>query len=187
MNERFSRQIFCPSDFSPTEKRRAMTPTTVKRWLELGCTVQIPMDYGTQIGFDDNDYAAAGAVLAADPGLAMAQADILLRVKTTAAQLAETKLGAWHLSFLDPVNEQNMLQQLNQRALSVFSLEMMPRTTLAQSMDALSSQANLAGYAAVLAAAERSSKVLPMMTTPAGSISPARVLVLGAGVAGLQA
>jgi NAD(P) transhydrogenase subunit alpha len=119
---------------------------------------------------------------------ALTAADVVLRVrKPPAEDIARMKRGAVHLSFLDPFNEPGLIASFAAAGISAVSLEMIPRTTLAQKMDALSSQASLAGYAAVIEAAQRLRMVLPMMMTPAGTIMPARVFVIGAGVAGLQA
>ena len=126
--------------------------------------------------------------MVSDPAAALAAADLVLRVrKPSPEQVAALKPGAVHLSFLDPFNEADLLQNFAAAKASAVSLEMIPRTTLAQKMDALSSQASLAGYAAVMQAAARLRSALPMMMTPAGTIMPCRVFVIGAGVAGLQA
>ena len=123
-----------------------------------------------------------------DADTGYAQADIVARVsKPSPEDLDKIKPGTIHISFLDPFNEKELIDELAKRDISAISMEMIPRSTLAQKMDALSSQANLAGYAAVTMATDRMTKILPMMMTPAGTISPARFFIIGVGVAGLQA
>lgn len=179
--------VFAPCE-SPTEARVAVTPEYAKKLMALGLTVAVEAGAGQKAGHPDSQYAAVGAEVRSDRAAALAQADIVLRVrKPEAAETAALKRGALHVSFLDPFREKALLQAMAGAGLSVVSMEMMPRTTLAQKMDALSSQANLAGYYAVIRGAERLTKILPMMMTPAGTISPARVFVIGVGVAGLQA
>ena len=169
------------------ERRVPLTPAATERLVKAGNQVIIEHDLGSTIHVGNNNYIQAGARIAAR-GEVLKQSDILLRVrKPDSDDLLLIKPGAVHISFLDPFNEKDIVNALAARNISAISLEMIPRTTLAQKMDALSSQANLAGYVAVILAAERSKKILPMMMTPAGTISPARVFVIGAGVAGLQA
>jgi NAD(P) transhydrogenase subunit alpha len=156
--------------------------------VKLGLTVKAEPGLGSPSRHLDEDYAKAGVELVADSAAALAEADLVLRVrKPSADDVAKLKPGALHLSFLDPFNESDLLNDFAQASVSAVSLEMIPRTTLAQKMDALSSQASLAGYAAVMQAAARLRRALPMMMTPAGTIMPSRVFVIGAGVAGLQA
>ncbi len=139
-------------------------------------------------GYQDGDFEAAGATLAHARAEVLAQADVVIRVRKPAAEeIAGHKAGALVVSFLDPFNEPDLIQRFAAAGVSAVSMEMMPRTTLAQKMDAISSQANLAGYAAVIHAAGRMNGILPMMMTPAGTISPAKFFVIGIGVAGLQA
>ncbi|HEY0944107.1 MAG TPA: NAD(P) transhydrogenase subunit alpha [Opitutaceae bacterium] len=179
---------YAPAETTPGELRAALTPTTAQAFVKLGLTVQAPHGIGRASGYADADYQAAGVQFATDHALALSTADLVLRVrKPPLAELAKLKRGAVHLSFLDPFNETALLDAFASAGTSAVSLEMIPRTTLAQKMDALSSQANLAGYAAVVQAAARLPMALPMMMTPAGTIMPARVFVVGAGVAGLQA
>ena len=129
----------------------------------------------------------AGAHIA-DRASILSSSDIVLRLrKPPLEEISRLKKGAIHISFLDPFNESQLLEAFVRGGVSAISMEMIPRTTLAQKMDALSSQANLAGYVSVILAAERIKKIIPMMTTPAGTIAPARVFIIGAGVAGLQA
>ena len=179
---------YVPAERAAGELRAALTPTTTATLVKLGLAVHIDPGIGTASHYADADYIAAGATPVADPAAALAQADVVLRVREpSAADIARLKPGAIHLSFLDPFNGKDLLQAFATAQTSAVSLEMIPRTTLAQKMDALSSQASLAGYAAVVQAASRVRSALPMMMTPAGTITPCRVFVIGAGVAGLQA
>ena len=179
---------YVPAERAAGELRAALTPTTTAVLVKLGLEVRTDAGVGTASRYADADYIAAGASLVTDPSTALAQADLVLRVrKPSLADIASLKPGAIHLSFLDPFNEKDLLQAFAAARTSAVSLEMIPRTTLAQKMDALSSQASLAGYAAVVQAAARVRSALPMMMTPAGTITPCRVFVIGAGVAGLQA
>ena len=179
---------YVPAESAPAEPRAALTPATAQALVKLGLTVQAAPGLGRASHYADEDYAKAGVSLVSDHAAALAAADIVLRVrKPPAADIARMKRGALHLSFLDPFNEKELLGAFAAAGVSAVSLEMIPRTTLAQKMDALSSQASLAGYAAVIEAAQRLRMALPMMMTPAGTIMAARVFVIGAGVAGLQA
>jgi NAD(P) transhydrogenase subunit alpha len=172
----------------PQEKRIAAMPENVKRLKDLGADVIIQKGLGEHLDIADEAFSNAGASIALDPMSALSSTDILLGVqKPPMETLSRLKKGALVISFLDPYKEKELVGQLLERDLSSISLELMPRTTLAQKMDALSSQANLAGYVAVITAASLLPKIFPMMTTPAGSLSPATVFVIGAGVAGLQA
>lgn len=179
---------YVPAETAAGELRTALTPTTAAALIKLGLTVQAESGLGRASRYLDSEYADAGVALVTDPAAALSQADLVLRVrKPTPEQVAALKPGAVHLSFLDPFNESSLLENFATAKVSAVSLEMIPRTTLAQKMDALSSQASLAGYAAVMQAAARVRSALPMMMTPAGTIMPCRVFVIGAGVAGLQA
>ena len=179
---------YFPADKIPGERRTALTPTTARELTKLGLTVTAQTGLGQASSYENAAYVEAGATLVDDHAAALAAADIVCRVrKPSPDDLARVKRGALHLSFLDPFNEPDLLQACARAGVSAVSLEMIPRTTLAQKMDALSSQASLAGYAAVIQAAARLKLALPMMMTPAGTILPARVFVIGAGVAGLQA
>lgn len=179
---------FVPAETSPGELRAALTPTTAAALVKLGLTVQAQPGLGAASRYSDDEYKEAGVELVSDPAAALTAADLVLRVrKPSDEDVAALKPGALHLSFLDPFNEKELLEKFAAAKVSAVSLEMIPRTTLAQKMDALSSQASLAGYAAVVQAAARVRSALPMMMTPAGTIMPCRVFVIGAGVAGLQA
>ena len=179
---------YVPAETAPGELRTALTPTTAAALIKLGFTMQAEAGLGAASRYLDDAYTAAGVELVSNPAAALSAADLVLRVqKPSPENVAALKPGALHLSFLDPFNETDLLNDFATAKVSAVSLEMIPRTTLAQKMDALSSQASLAGYAAVVQAAARVRSALPMMMTPAGTIMPCRVFIIGAGVAGLQA
>lgn len=181
-------ELFVPKETYPGESRAALIPVSAMKLVEAGLAVKIEAGLGLASDYEDKEYEAAGASVVEDRAQALGSADIVLRVrKPSKEEIGQLKSGAVHISFLDPFQEKETLQEFAQAGVSAISMEMMPRTTLAQKMDVLSSQANLAGYYAVIKAAERMNKILPMMMTPAGTISPARVFVIGVGVAGLQA
>ena len=143
---------------------------------------------GQSIGFADEAYKEAGAVIVTDRAALLGEADMVLRLnKPSPEDIAMLKAGCIHISYLDPFKEWALVKSLTDAKISAISMEMIPRTTIAQKMDALSSQANLAGYVAVVLAAERMNRIFPMMMTPSGTIKPAKVFIIGAGVAGLQA
>src|SRR2546425_2197914 len=180
--------IGVPKETAPTETRSAMVPANVAKLVSLGAIVQIETGAGKGSGFPEEAFAASGATIIPDRAQLLAAADILLRVrKPPLAEVDQMKSGAIHISFLDPFKEKQLIEKLAARGISAISLEMLPRITRAQKMDALTSQANLAGYVAAVLAAAEAPKIFPLMMTAAGTISPARVLVIGAGVAGLQA
>ncbi len=174
--------LFTPIE-APPETRTALTPEFVQKLRALGAVVQVERGLGLAADHTDETYVAAGAEVVTDRSTALRAADIVLRVRKPPVD--DVAIG--HFSFLDPFKEEALLHALKEHKVNAVSMEMMPRTTLAQKMDALSSQANLAGYVAVVHAAQRLSRILPMMMTPAGTISPAKVFVIGVGVAGLQA
>ena len=172
----------------PGENRVALIPDTVKKLVKLGADITVESALGQGSGFADEEYAGAGAAVSSDRNGILGQSDIILRIrKPEADEVGRIKRGCIHISYLDPFNEGELVDALAQRGISAISMEMIPRTTLSQKMDALSSQANLAGYVAVMMAANSLDRLLPMMMTPAGTIKPAKVFVIGAGVAGLQA
>ena len=180
--------IGVPKETDAVETRSAMIPANVARLVALGAAVHMEAGAGNGSGLSDEAFAAAGATIVRERQALLAAADILLRVrKPPLAEVEWVKPGCVHVSFLDPFQETELLSKLAARGVSAVSLEMFPRITRAQKMDALTSQANLAGYVAVILGAEYAGKIFPMMMTAAGTISPARVLVIGAGVAGLQA
>lgn len=173
---------------APGERRVALTPPVVEKLVRLGATVRIEAGLGASLRLDDEAYVGAGAAVYPDGAALLHEADVLLAVNAPdAAVRAGLRKGAVSVSFLDPFFNVALIRDLASAGISAFCMELIPRSTIAQKMDALSSQASLAGYAAVVIAAERIDKSLPMMSTPAGTIAPARVFVVGAGVAGLQA
>lgn len=168
--------------------RVPLTPLTAAALTKLGFEVHAHPGLGRASFYADEEYQAAGVALSAEHASVLHRADLVLRVrKPSLTDVGRMKRGAVHLSFLDPFHERELIAAFAHAGVSAVSIEMIPRTTLAQKMDALSSQASLAGYAAVIQAAARLRLALPMMMTPAGTILPARVFVIGAGVAGLQA
>jgi len=179
--------IGIPKEIIPGEQRTALIPSSVDRLVKKGATVLVEAGLGTSIGIPDEEYIKAGARIEKRSTL-LSSSDIVLRLrKPPVEEIALLKKDSIHISFLDPFNEKELVAALSRQEISAFSMEMIPRTTRAQKMDALSSQANLAGYVTVILAAERLPKIFPMLMTPAGTIAPARVFIIGAGVAGLQA
>ncbi len=168
------------------ETRVALIPDDIKRLAKMGFAFKVVSGAGLKSGFADDAYAAAGAEVVPSEEAALADAEIVVRILKPASAKGLRK-DALHVSYLDPFNEKALLDDFAASGVQAVSLEMIPRTTLAQKMDVQSSQTSLAGYVAVLNAAARLPKILPMMVTPAGTIQPARVFVIGVGVAGLQA
>lgn len=176
------------------ERRVAATPDTVKKLIALGFTVAIEKDAGVASRIPDSDYQTAGASIESDPSALLRDADIVLKVQRPLLagegelnELALFKRGALLIAMLSPYTNPDALTQYADAGITAMTLEFVPRITRAQSMDVLSSQSNLAGYRAVLEAINIYDRAMPMMMTAAGTIAPARVMVLGAGVAGLQA
>jgi NAD(P) transhydrogenase subunit alpha len=186
--------VAVPKEIYPGERRVALIPQTVPALIKAGLEVAIEAGAGEGVNSPDKAYEDQGARVEGDRQSLLAQADIVLMVRGPgsypdfpAADLDALKEGSILISFTEPLAQPEIMQELAERKLTVFSMELMPRTTRAQSMDALSSMATIAGYKAVLAAADASPKLFPMFMTAAGTITPSRVFVLGAGVAGLQA
>jgi NAD(P) transhydrogenase subunit alpha len=180
--------VFAPHEQSPHETRAALTPAAVTKLAALGLDVKVESGLGTASGFSDEEYRAAGAEVVADPRAAHGQADIVLRVNKPSEQdVASLRRGTIHISHLDPFNAPEIVQALASAGVTGVCMELIPRSTIAQKMDALSSQANLGGYVAVMLGANRLNRIFPMMSTPSGTIAPAKVFIIGAGVAGLQA
>ena len=170
------------------ETRVAATPETVKKLIASGCEVAIESGAGLASAYPDADYEAAGASLAKTAAAALKGADVLLKVRAPPpAEIKALKAGAVLVCALNPYQDPATLQALAEAGVTAFAMEFIPRITRAQVMDMLSSQANLAGYRAVIEAAAAYGRALPMMMTPAGTIAPAKVFVMGVGVAGLQA
>ncbi|MFU8887584.1 MAG: NAD(P) transhydrogenase subunit alpha [Trueperaceae bacterium] len=171
----------------PEERRLALVPASVERLVKLGHDVRLPRGYGASLHIPDESWTTAGATVVAEAE-ARAGADVVLVVTPPSPKALEGLApGTFVVGFLDPFFSLPTVKALADGGLRGMCVELMPRTTYAQKMDALSSQASLAGYVAVVLAAQRIDKVLPMMSTPAGTIAPARAFVLGVGVAGLQA
>jgi len=176
------------------ELRVAVTPDTVKKFIALGAEVAIETGAGLGSSYTDEAYTAAGAKVVPDEAAAISDADIVLKVQRPLSaaeggpdELALLKRGAMLVGILSPYGAKEQLAQYAERGVNAFAMEFMPRITRAQTMDVLSSQANLAGYRAVIDGAGAFGRAFPMMMTAAGTVAPARVFVMGAGVAGLQA
>ena len=181
-------QIGVVKETWPGEVRTSMVPANVAKLVKTGFSIVIEKNAGEASGFADTAYEEAGARIESDRGAILGSSQVLLGVrKFELAELDSIKKDTVCISFLDPYNEKQLVEAMATAGLTAISMEMVPRSTRAQKMDALSSQANLAGYVTVIQAASHSPKILPMMITPAGTIAPARVFVIGAGVAGLQA
>ena len=181
-------QLVIPRETQPGENRVSATPETVKKLVRLGAEVVIEAGAGTGAGISDADYEAAGASIGSDRGALLAGADMVLRLrKPDIEEIGQLKSGCIHVSYLDPFNEQDLIKAFASQNVTAVSMEMIPRSTRSQKMDALSSQANLAGYVAVMLAAAKLPSIFPMLMTPAGTLKPAKVFIIGAGVAGLQA
>jgi NAD(P) transhydrogenase subunit alpha len=181
-------KITVPSETHPGETRAPLTPDSVAKLVKLGAQVEVQSGVGIAAGFPDEAYAKAGATVSTDRKALLGTGDLVLRLrKPSVAEIESLKQGAIHASLLDPFNEKELIEKFASRGISAISMEFIPRSTRAQKMDVLSSQANLGGYEAVILAARYSNKIFPMMTTAAGTILPARVFIIGVGVAGLQA
>jgi NAD(P) transhydrogenase subunit alpha len=180
--------IAIPREDHPGETRVPLIPQHVARLVEAGAEITVESRLGQALQIADEAYTEAGAKLLDDRIALLQQADMVLRIrKPTLEEVSQLKEGSIYVSLLDPFNEKELIDAFVSKGISAISMEMIPRITRAQKMDVLSSQANLAGYASVVIAAERLNKIFPMMMTPAGTIAPSRVFVIGAGVAGLQA
>ncbi|NIX77948.1 Re/Si-specific NAD(P)(+) transhydrogenase subunit alpha [Microvirga terricola] len=176
------------SETDKAETRVAATPETVKKYKALGADVAVQAGAGTAAGIPDAEFEAAGASIAKTAQDALKDADIVLKVRRPAeAELKGVKPGAAVIAIMDPYGQDAALKVLADAKVAAFSMELMPRITRAQVMDVLSSQANLAGYRAVIDATAEYGRAMPMMMTAAGTVPAARVFVMGAGVAGLQA
>ena len=177
-----------PKELHPGENRVPITPDTAKKLVRLGATLHIESGMGVGSGFEDSAYTEVGAEIVTDRGALISSADMLLRLrKPELSEISQMKRGCSHISYLDPFNEHDLVRAFAEAGVTAISMEMIPRSTRSQKMDALSSQANLAGYVMVMLAANRLPRIFPMMMTPAGTLKPAKVFIIGAGVAGLQA
>src|SRR6201993_4661382 len=178
-------KIAVSKEIDPSEPRVAVSPDTVKKFKALGAEVAVEPGAGVKSGLLDSDFTAAGATVSAD---ALKDADLVIKVKRPeASELGNYKRGALVVAIMDPYGNEPALKAMADAGAAAFAMELMPRITRAQGMDVLSSQANLAGYRAVIDGAAEYSRALPMMMTAAGTVPAAKVFVMGAGVAGLQA
>ena len=176
------------AELKPLEKRCAVLPVNVKAYKLLGATVYVQAGIGEHIHVSDAEYIAAGAEVIASRSELLTKADIVPSLhKLSADDLSHLKPSTLTISYLDPFNEKSFVESLCDKNITSISMEMIPRISRCQKMDALSSQASLAGYVMVMQAVNALDSVLPMMMTPAGTLKPAKVFVIGAGVAGLQA
>jgi len=186
-------KIGIPKERRAGEKRVAASPETVKKFAGLGCSVVVETGAGLAADIPDDQYTAMGATIAPDASATLRDADLVLKVQRpmTAAEgndeLALLKKGAVLVAALQPLQQREQVKAYAAAGVTAFAMELMPRITRAQSMDILSSQSNLAGYKSVLDAAQHFGRAFPMMMTSAGTIAPARVFIMGVGVAGLQA
>jgi NAD(P) transhydrogenase subunit alpha len=180
--------IAVPKELHPGENRAPMVPESVKKLVKAGADIRIEAGMGAGSGFADQEYTAVGATIATDRVALLGEADVVLRLhKPSIEEVAQLKLGSVHVSYLDPFNERELVEAFQKQKVTAISMEMIPRITRSQKMDALSSQANLAGYVMVMMGVNALDRILPMMMTPAGTLKPAKVFIIGAGVAGLQA
>lgn len=181
-------KISVPRERTEGEKRVASVPEVVSRLVKLGAEVVIESEAGANAHHPNDAYRDAGATIAEDAGALYADADIVLRVQPPSlAEAQKMREGSILMGFLNPHKETGLIGYLRDRRITAMAMELVPRISRAQAMDALSSQASIAGYAAVLMAGARMGKMIPMLTTPTGTIRPAKFLIIGAGVSGLQA
>jgi proton-translocating NAD(P)+ transhydrogenase subunit alpha len=181
-------KVGTPKESSPDERRVALVPDTVTRLAAAALEVSVESGAGSSAYFPDEAYQQAGAKVVKGAAALFGESDVVLKVQApSTAEVEMLQKDAVLISFLQPATQGDIIQALAKRGVTAFSLELVPRISRAQTMDALSSQASVSGYKAVLMAAGRVGKFFPMMMTAAGTIPPARVLVMGAGVAGLQA
>src|ERR1700736_3773395 len=181
-------KIAVPKERAPGERRVALVPEIVAKFVKGGHSVTVEHGAGESAGYTDAAFLSAGATIAADDKAAYDGADVVVRVaKPADAELDGIARGTALVGFLAPLGDPRSVERYAQRGITALSMETIPRTTKAQAMDALSSQANIGGYKAALLAASYLPKFFPMLTTAAGTIAPAKALIIGAGVAGLQA
>ena len=177
-----------PDPLNNVEKRCAATPSSAQRLVKKGATLLLEKGAGLSSGYSDKEYEDVGVTVIDGVNEALSAADMVVAVnKPTDVQLGLMKKGAIVVGHLDPFFQQSLVESIAQKGLTAISVEMIPRSSRAQKMDALSSQASLAGYVMVMQAANQLPSILPMMMTPSGTIKPAKVFIIGAGVAGLQA
>ncbi len=180
--------ISIPKEIFPGENRVACVPDVASKLIKAGYEVQIEKDAGFSAGFKNEQYEKAGAKIIENVEQLYSNADVVLKVqKPSDDELKKLKKGSLLISFIYALHYPEVAKTIAESGIDLIAMEMVPRTTLAQKMDALSSQANIAGYKSVLMAANQLGKIFPLMMTAAGTISPAKVVIMGAGVAGLQA
>lgn len=180
------KKVLVCKEMDPLETRVALIPDDIKKLTAMGFEFQVVSGAGLKSGFADDAYTAAGAKIISKEEDGYDSSEIIVRImkpKSTKGMKKDT----FHISYMDPFNEKDLLNEFASNGMQAVSLEMIPRSTIAQKMDVQSSQTSLAGYVAVVNAAAKLPKILPMMVTPAGTINPARVFIIGVGVAGLQA
>jgi len=176
------------SENKDLEKRISITPEIAKKYISLGLEVYLDLNYGSHLGFDDSQYKDIGVKVLADQNDIISNTDLLVQLNLLKDdKLLKIKENQTLIGVFNPYNNKEKIETLSKKKINIFSLELLPRITRAQSMDILSSQANLAGYKAVIESFANFKKAIPMMMTAAGTIPAAKVLVVGAGVAGLQA
>ncbi len=179
-------RVCVPKEVRAGEQRVALVPDVVKRLMAMGVVVSIESGAGEAAGYGDSDYV--GADIVSDQGALYGSADVVLTVNPlTDSQIEQLKSGSILIGYLNPYSDTDRFKRLQEKNISAFSMEMIPRISRAQAMDSLSSQASIAGYKAVLIASTLLGKFFPMLTTAAGTVRPSKVLIIGAGVAGLQA
>jgi H+-translocating NAD(P) transhydrogenase subunit alpha len=186
--EIFNMKFVVPKETNPEETRVAMIPASIEKLAKKGVEICVENGLGEKIGFTDEDYVKAGAKIENDRTAMLSSADIVLGLLPLPQQEVKLlKKGSIYIGYVDPFNNESLVELFVNQGVSLISVEKIPRTTLAQKMDVLSSQSNIGGYAAVIFAAEKFDRVFPMMMTPAGTLAPAHIFIVGAGVAGLQA
>ena len=181
-------RITSVSEDKKIEKRIAITPEIAKKYISLGFEVSLSENYGEHLGFKDNDYKELGVKISNNDNEILKSADVIVQLGLLPEdKISQVKENQILIGVFNPYNNKEKINKLVNKNINIFSLELLPRITRAQSMDILSSQANLAGYKAVLESFANFEKAIPMMMTAAGTVPAAKVLVVGAGVAGLQA
>src|SRR5580700_1284043 len=181
-------RIFVPRELHPKERRVPLLPSGAAKLARIGAEIEVEQGLGATLHCEDLEYITAGSKISTERVRSLGGADMVLRLRKPALDEVDLlKKGCVHTSFLDPFNERELVLSLAAAEVTAISMEMIPRTAVAQKMDVLSSQANLSGYVAVIIAAGHASRIFPMLITPGGTIKPLRVFVIGVGVAGLQA